>query len=194
MGLGGDRDVVLHAARVKGAASADALASALGVQSVHGQLAELLAMGLVSRHGEGEGALIAPTEAGLAHHRGLLEGELAGGRRDRLGELYEHSFTPLNVEFKELCAAWQTGGGSFELLEALLGVHERITKFLDAASALARRLERYSERLGVAADRVQDGAPDALAGPIGDSYHNIWFELHEDLLLTLGRSRADEEA
>ncbi len=192
--MGGERDIVLHVARVKGAASAGALASALGLQSVHRQLAELVAMGLVSHHGDGEGALIAPTEAGVAHPRGLLESELAGGRRDRLGELYEQSFMPLNVEFKVLCATWQTEGGSFELLEALLGVHERITEFLDAASALARRLERYSERLGAAAERVQDGASDALTGPIGESYHNIWFELHEDLLLTLGRSRAEEEA
>jgi len=31
-----------------------------------------------------------------------------------------------------------------------------------------------------------------LTRPTVDSYHTVWFELHEDLLATLGRTRSDE--
>jgi pyruvate,orthophosphate dikinase len=33
-----------------------------------------------------------------------------------------------------------------------------------------------------------------VASPRVDSYHGIWFELHEDLILLAGRNRADEVA
>ena len=33
-----------------------------------------------------------------------------------------------------------------------------------------------------------------VASPRVDSYHSIWFELHEDLILLAGRNRADEVA
>ena len=33
-----------------------------------------------------------------------------------------------------------------------------------------------------------------IASPRVDSYHGVWFELHEDLILLAGRTRADEVA
>ena len=33
-----------------------------------------------------------------------------------------------------------------------------------------------------------------VASPRVDSYHGVWFELHEDLILLAGRTRADEVA
>jgi pyruvate,orthophosphate dikinase len=33
-----------------------------------------------------------------------------------------------------------------------------------------------------------------VASPRVDSYHSIWFELHEDLILLSGRTRAEEVA
>ena len=33
-----------------------------------------------------------------------------------------------------------------------------------------------------------------VASPRVDSYHGIWFELHEDLIQLAGRNRADEVA
>ena len=33
-----------------------------------------------------------------------------------------------------------------------------------------------------------------VASPRVDSYHGVWFELHEDLILLAGRNRADEVA
>jgi hypothetical protein len=36
---------------------------------------------------------------------------------------------------------------------------------------------------------VLSGAIDYVSGVKVDSYHTVWFELHEDLLRMLGRSR-----
>jgi pyruvate,orthophosphate dikinase len=33
-----------------------------------------------------------------------------------------------------------------------------------------------------------------IASPLKDSYHTIWFELHEELIHLAGRDRATEEA
>jgi pyruvate,orthophosphate dikinase len=39
---------------------------------------------------------------------------------------------------------------------------------------------------------VADGSHEWIARPTIDSYHTVWFELHEHLLATLGRTRTDE--
>jgi len=41
---------------------------------------------------------------------------------------------------------------------------------------------------------VASGDGKYVASPRVDSYHGIWFELHEDLILLAGRNRADEVA
>jgi pyruvate,orthophosphate dikinase len=43
-------------------------------------------------------------------------------------------------------------------------------------------------------DRVEAGERDWFTKPLIDSYHTVWFELHEDLLSTLGKERASEES
>jgi pyruvate, orthophosphate dikinase len=44
------------------------------------------------------------------------------------------------------------------------------------------------------ADAVGAGDHRYIASPRVDSYHSIWFEFHEDLILLAGRTRADEVA
>ena len=41
-------------------------------------------------------------------------------------------------------------------------------------------------------DHVRCGEGDWFDKPLTDSYHTVWFELHEDLLATLGLERATE--
>jgi hypothetical protein len=186
--------LLLHALRVKGAATAADLETASGVEGASARVEPLLAKGLVSRAGEGEGTIFALTEAGRERDAELVAAEVPGPVRDEVGGSYDASFLPVNAEFKALCASWQSDGESFELLEELLDVHERVDGFLADAAGPVPRLGRYRGRLASALDRVQDGDGDALVGAVGPSYHNIWFELHEDLIASLGRSRAEEEA
>jgi hypothetical protein len=63
----------------------------------------------------------------------------------------------------------------------------------DLADALDR-FAHYGPRLGHAIDRVEAGEVEYATKPMIDSYHTVWFELHEDLLSTLGKERASEES
>jgi pyruvate,orthophosphate dikinase len=56
------------------------------------------------------------------------------------------------------------------------------------------RLADYVSRLDRAAGLVAEGDHGYIASPRVDSYHSVWFELHEDLILLAGRNRADEVA
>jgi hypothetical protein len=49
----------------------------------------------------------------------------------------------------------------------------------------------YRRRLDDAYDKVLAGEHDHVSGARIDSYHTVWFELHEDLLRMLGREREE---
>jgi predicted HD phosphohydrolase len=54
------------------------------------------------------------------------------------------------------------------------------------------RAARYRRRLERAHASIEAGDPRFVASPRVDSYHSIWFELHEDLIRLAGRTRAGE--
>ena len=56
------------------------------------------------------------------------------------------------------------------------------------------RFEGYRARLRAARQKVDDGAHEWLTSPRIDSYHTVWMQLHEDLLLALGKERSSEGA
>ncbi len=70
--------------------------------------------------------------------------------------------------------------------------HDRAQRPLAAFAGLVSRLERYSQRLDTAYDTVLAGDLEFVSGARVDSYHTVWFELHEDLLRLLGREREEQ--
>ena len=42
--------------------------------------------------------------------------------------------------------------------------------------------------------QVDEGAVEWLTSPRCDSYHTVWMQLHEDLLLAIGGDRGNEPA
>ena len=62
----------------------------------------------------------------------------------------------------------------------------------DLAEALGR-FGGYGPRLAGALAKVQGGDVDWFTKPTIDSYHTVWFELHENLLATLGIERLRAE-
>ena len=42
-----------------------------------------------------------------------------------------------------------------------------------------------------ALDQIRDGDHTMVAAPIKDSYHTVWFELHEELIVLSGRERTE---
>ena len=72
------------------------------------------------------------------------------------------------------------------IVDRLGAQHERAEKVLGRFAALEPRLGVYTRRLESAYDKVLAGEHDWVSGARIDSYHTVWFELHEDLLRMLG--------
>lgn len=133
-----------------------------------------------------------------------------GGVRHLVVEVHRR-FTPVNVDFLALCTEWQlrpapSGSvpgeavvndhslpGYDAAVIARLGELDAVIQSLltDASAALGRFAE-YRQRLTFALTRVTAGDLDWFTRPVLDSYHTVWFELHEDLLTTLGLERSNQ--
>jgi len=115
-------------------------------------------------------------------------------------------FERVNRELLALFTDWQTmpAGGERvpndhsdadydrSVIDRLGDLHERADKVLSRLAALEERLSRYTERLDDAYDKALAGETDYVSGVRVDSYHTVWFELHEDLLRMLGRTREEQ--
>ena len=148
------------------------------------------------------------TAAGRAEGERLLAQHLdALGARAALSESYE-AFLPLNRQFLELCTDWQIRSDQpgnelndhsdtaydAAVVERLADLHARACDAVDTMAAAVVRLGEYRPRFTRAMSRVDGGDLDWFTRPIIDSYHTVWFEWHEDLLATLGRSRESESS
>jgi pyruvate,orthophosphate dikinase len=80
------------------------------------------------------------------------------------------------------------------VLDRLSALHAEALAWLAPLSASCPRLADYGDRLDRALQGAKGGDGRYVASPRVDSYHGIWFELHEDLIQLAGRTREDEAA
>ncbi len=199
--------LVLHALRLKGFVDAEVIAEFTGLNrsEVDVRLQVALGDGSVNRRtGTRSGWSLTPE--GRKEGERLLAVELDElDRRAEVTSAYQ-DFLDLNPELLETCRAWQVrdqANGTLndhtdddydrQVVERLAAIDASIRPILDRLAVIAR-FERYEPRLALALDHVRAGRRDWLTRPTLDSYHTVWFELHEDLLATLGLERADERA
>jgi len=201
------RLLVLHGVRLKGVASAEAIAFAAGVDVavVARQLDELASLGLVVRR---EGLLTGwqLTAAGRVEHERLLAGELAdAGARPAVESGYDR-FRTLNPGVLDACSRWQVRELSGRLVrndhadpsydeKVLNDLADALTEARPLGDRLAGALERfgpYAPQLEDALDKARAGERDYVTKPVIPSFHTVWFEMHEDLLVTLGLDRTSE--
>ncbi|MET0419519.1 MAG: transcriptional regulator [Actinoplanes sp.] len=186
-------DLVLHTLRCIGFAglSRVADASSLAEPEVESRLIDLAVAGLVTRTA-GEFRAWGLTEAGRAEDASRTARELdAGGARGAVTEAYG-KFLELNPELLDLCSAWhlraERGIPAERVLAAFGDLDQRAEAVCADLAAAVPRFGRYRVRLGDALGRARGGALEHLTDTL-DSYHNVWFQLHEDLLATLGIPR-----
>jgi pyruvate,orthophosphate dikinase len=117
-------------------------------------------------------------------------------------------FLALDHRMKETVTAWQMrvvdgvrtfndhvdAGYDAHVLAQLGALHADARAWLEPCVARLPRLRTYLHRLDHAARLVSEGDGKYVASPRVDSYHGVWFELHEDLIILAGRTRADEVA
>ncbi len=199
--------LVLHALRLKGVAPAAAVArvSGMSVGEVERLLDELAGAGQVE-HREGRPAGWTLSAAGAGAHARLVADDLGASAARTAVEEAHRRFLELNPELLGACTAWQLreleGGRVLNdhadpgydriVVERLVAVHDLVVPVLEALGQELGRFCPYAARLQEALDRVVAGEGEWFTRALLDSYHTVWFELHQDLLETLALERGAE--
>ena len=207
MALVDDTRIVLLGLRVTGSADSDRLLASVRAMGhdveVPTLLGRLETAGLVEQRRDRWRL----TVEGRVEGERLLQLELdAAGARGGIATAYER-FLNLNGPLLRVRTDWQLRDAN----PSSLIVNDHTDELFDRAvlarlaqihslavvvcGELTRHLDRfrnYAVRLSAAHDGVVGGETAGLDGPTADSYHGVWFELHENLIATLGLDRADE--
>lgn len=119
-------------------------------------------------------------------------------------DAYE-KFEIINKELKQLITDWQTikvgdqiipndhSDSEYDekIIDKLGVIHEKFEPVLDIMVKSVERFANYSAKLINALEKSEDGELEWMSDAQLDSYHTVWFELHEDLLRLLGRTREE---
>ncbi|HEX7095954.1 MAG TPA: hypothetical protein VF183_08720 [Acidimicrobiales bacterium] len=201
--------LVLHTLRLKGFVDADvvALSCRLPEDLVEQLLDRLAADGFVARR-EGRITGWSLTPEGRAAGERLLAAELdTAGCRHVVEDAYRR-FLTLNGPFLECCTRWQAreqdgtvrendhadAAYDAEIVASLDQLDDAVQAICADLAAVLERFSYYNGRFAAARLRVHAGDHDWFSKPMIDSYHSVWFELHENLLATLNIDRATEWA
>ncbi len=197
---------VLQVLMVKGLVAPESLAVALSstAEAVRPVADSLVSMGLA----ETTAGAFRLTGDGKLRALSLfdLDREKAGGEATCVSAL--DKFLLIDCRMKDTVTAWQMRDAGGEqtyndhsdaaydagVLDQLAGIHSDTAAWIAPLSARLGRYEAYRVRLDRALACAREGDPRFVASPRVDSYHGVWFELHEDLIRLSGRRRADETA
>ncbi|MFC8532034.1 hypothetical protein [Nocardia sp. NPDC057227] len=190
--------LVLHAVRTTGYASTLRLADLLGLPAavVEEHLEDARARGWLTEAAFADDRGWTLTEAGKAHGEQRLAGEIdAAGARADFEQIYRE-FLPANAIVGATCTAWQltelgVGEVPADADAIVAALHEPARLLADLEQRLTAHLTRFSgyhRRFSTALAAAATN-PAWITGTDRDSAHRVWFELHEDLIATLGIER-----
>lgn len=198
-------DRLLMCLRIKGFGKAEPVAEALGLSTdeVQQLLAELLAKQLAEETKVGHRL----SAAGRVEADKAFAQERADMDSAQFAHLNE-DFGPINQAFKELVTRWQmrtvgerqvrndhTDEAYDKAVLAGLGpIHHDVCNLIDRLAASLPRIADYHGRLDRALGKIRSGDMRYITAPDRDSYHTIWFELHQDLIGLSGTTRQKEAA
>ena len=142
------------------------------------------------------------TPVGRDEHRIALAEDVSGaGIGEALAQSYG-AFLQINERFKVLCGSWQLRDGnpndhsdaSYDgaVVQQLVGLNEEAVPVVASMGVVLSRLAPYAPRLSNTCKRVTKGETNMFTGVMCGSYHDVWMELHEDLILTQGIDRGSE--
>lgn len=191
---------ILQAARLKGRLSLESATASAAVSESEaaGEIDRLRNLGLL----KGD-ASVRTTPEGKAHLGKLVDAERETIDTDALATAYEE-FDAFNTRLKVIVNDWQLRDGvpndhsdktyDDAVIDRLAELHEGFRSLVDRIVEIAPRLAPYPGRFAHAIERVRAGDHTFIARPIADSYHTVWFELHEELVGLLNLNRAEEAA
>jgi pyruvate,orthophosphate dikinase len=195
--------LVLHGLAIKKLASAEDVAAAVALDP------EVVRTVLEANNASGRVTEIDGRYALLPATRIMLKGEYsrhyASLRRSEDFVTAYDQFERINEDLKTLITQWQVrevAGAQLpndhsdaaydeRIVDRLGALHERFEPILGRMARDLPRLASYLPRLNHALERVELGEGAWVSDVKIDSYHTVWFELHEDLLLLVGRARIE---
>lgn len=193
---------LLMALRVQGVASSErsAVASGATLETAGARLASMTEDGLVLER-TGRVCGFSVTLKGIEILERSLAAEGLFGDHE-LTECYER-FLLLNQRVLQVSSDWQVrkergmeiandhSDPDYDsaVIDRLCELHDRVKVCLDKVAARAPRFGPYRARLDDCVERLRAGDRSAFTAVLAESYHTVWFELHQDLLLTLGLER-----
>ncbi|MEV6416409.1 transcriptional regulator [Kribbella sp. NPDC051718] len=198
--------LVLHAVRLKGFGDEVAVAARFGLEvDVAAELLlDLQAYGWVAWSefaGSGGWSL---TETGRAENARQLAAELDQvGGRPAIQQAYS-DFLPLNGRLQRACTDWQLRPTASDplafndhtdldwdqqVIDELGALSDSLKKISAGICGVLGRFDGYDHRFATALERVRAGDGSWVDKSGADSCHTVWFELHEDLIATLGLTR-----
>ena len=112
-------------------------------------------------------------------------------------------FIPLNTELIRVCHDWQVRSGGvtndhrdakydWAVIDRLAAIDDRVGPVVRRLGTTVTDFAGYRPQLRTARSRVEAGDHDWFTSPRIDSYHTVWMELHEHLLVGLGLERSGE--
>lgn len=189
---------MLQAVRLKGQVRPADLASTLGVlpADLDQTVAQLVTAGLLTG-----GVALRMSRAGRDRLAELLAEERQTVDPTTLAGAYD-KFRRINRELKALVTDWQLKDGQPNthhdaqydqaVLARLDAVHQQVLPIIATTATQLPRLSAYARKLSAALAKVHTGQIAWLTRPLLDSYHTVWFELHEELMGAVGLSRESE--
>jgi len=171
------------------------------IQELKDILFKLRDSGLINRTDEGLWEITKTGETAVEKARKMLL-EQCTRKEEFLN--YCKEFEVINNRFKSLISKWQVKEVNgrlipnvhddpeydFSILEQLNKVHEETKDLISRIANIFPIYERFIKRLDVTWERINNGNFEYI-DVARNSYHNIWFELHESLLKLSGMKRIE---
>jgi hypothetical protein len=196
-----DLHLVMHGTAIRKHGSAEGIAAVVGlpVARARAALDQALAGGRIAEF-DGRYMLSAAGQMILRSEYSRFYPEL---RDDAVFNTACDRFEIINRELKQLITDWQTreiGGKRLandhsdhayddRVIDRLGDLHERFEPIMQRLLVCLPRLSYYGERFAAALERAENGEIEWVSDAKIESYHTVWFELHEDLLRLRGRAR-----
>lgn len=198
-----NRSLAFHGLAIKRHADAAAVAGLTGL-SAEAVQAELNAAVATGRAIEVKGAysLTPLARAALAASYDLHFSDLR--TNEAFASAY-HGFERINPDLKGVITDWQTMDMRGErrandhsdqdyddkVIDRLSALYERTEPVFAGLAKGLPRLSIYAKKLEAAIDKAEDGGSEWVSDIHRESYHTVWFELHEELLRIMGTEREE---
>jgi hypothetical protein len=202
-------DLVLHAPRVIGFASAPRVAVRYGLDpdKANELLLDFEAKGWVRHSSFGGNSGWSLTDAGRTENERRLAVELdVAGVRHAVTALHAE-FVPLNRRFGTACTDWQIRPTRIDpmafndhtdwtwdeqVLRVLSSEGQAFAHLCIQLTDCLQRFDGYADSYSSALTKVDTGERRWVDAPELDSCHTVWIQFHEDLLATLGIPRGSD--